>query len=86
MDRCDRVILETVAHRPWYKSEICRTIDRDTSTGAISRRVDTLVEDGYLVTTPVSPDHFDAGFLDGYEITEQGRHEINEKSPAEGDT
>lgn len=63
MDRCNREILETVAHQPRYKSEIYRTIDRDTSTGAISRRVDTLVEDGYLSTTPVSPQHFNAGFL-----------------------
>lgn len=80
IDSRDQQILHAVADQPRHKSAIYRTVDYDASTGAVSRRVDTLVEDGYLSTTPVSPQHFNAGFLDGYAITEQGRHELNENS------
>jgi DNA-binding Lrp family transcriptional regulator len=73
LDELDQAILSAVTDEIRYKSDIHRAIDYDTSTAAISKRVDKLAENGYLDQTVVSPNHLDAGFLDGFTLTEQGR-------------
>ena len=77
LDECDQEILEAVEDRPFWKNKIWERISVDRSVQAVSRRVENLVEDGYLENTFIEPsDLNDRDLIVAFKLTEDGRDVI----------
>lgn len=71
-------ILEAVADRSLWKAKIHETMEADRSLQAVGRRVENLVDDGYMESTIIAPDEISPDLIIAFKPTEQGREVIKD--------